>query len=77
MFITLSQWYYHSSMCGYQTKPVIVNLEEVSEVKEVYDPYHNMDGSLVVMKNGNSINVREDIVTISKRMQAATERYES
>lgn len=69
MFLTLSEWYYHSSMCGYQTKTILVNIDEISEIAETHDPYHNMDGSYVAMKNGNHHNVREDIVTITNLME--------
>ena len=73
MFIALSQWYYHGSTCGYQTKPLLVNADEISSISDVFDNYHNMDGSLIIMKNGTSYNVREDVVTISRIMQAAVE----
>ena len=71
MFIKLDEWYYHSSMCGYQTKPLIVNIDEISDVQEKYDPNHNIDGSIVNMKNGNHYNVKQPFQKIIKMMENA------
>lgn len=73
MFITLNEWYYHGNGCGYQTKPVAVNTDEISDVNEVRDPYHNTDGSVVNLKNGRHYNVKEDF---NKIMGMLAERWE-
>jgi hypothetical protein len=50
MFIRLHEWYYHGSGCGYQTKPVAINTEEISNFNETFDPYHNQDGTTITLK---------------------------
>lgn len=76
MIMTLNEWYYHGSTCGYQTKLLFINTDEISSINEVFDPYHNMNGSQIVMKNGTKFNVKEDAVTIAKLTQQVAERRE-
>lgn len=76
MFITLNEWYYHSSTCGYQTKPVAVNTDEISDVNEVRDPYHNTDGSAVNLKNGRHYNVKEELREVMEMIAKAERREE-
>lgn len=71
MFIILNEWYYHNSICGYRTKPVAVNTDEISDVNEVIDPYHNKDGSAVNLKNGRHYNVKEEFREVMKMIARA------
>ena len=73
MFITLNQWYCRNSTYGY-TKTILVNVDEISEIAETHDPYHNADGSYIAMKNGNHYNVKEDVTDIARRIQEIAER---
>lgn len=58
MFIKLNEWYYHSSMCGYQTRPLIVNVEEISDFHETND-VNNCRAVKLSLKNGRTYNVKE------------------
>lgn len=66
--IILSEWYYHSGI-GYLTRRLIINSSEISDMHESYDPYHNMDGTVVYMKNGNQYNVKEKINDIMEMIE--------
>ena len=60
MFIQLHEWYYHSSMCGYQTRPLAVNTEEISdfhETREIDRGYCN--AVKISLKNGRTYCVKE------------------
>lgn len=58
MFIQLNEWYYHSSMCGYQTRPLAINVDEISDFQE-----YKMEDvgyvSLIALKNGRTHCVKE------------------
>lgn len=60
MFIKLNEWYYHSSMCGYQTRPLIVNVEEISDFHETSDVDRGYCRAVKLsLKNGRTYNVKE------------------
>lgn len=60
MFIKLNEWYYHSSMCGYQTRPLIVNVEEISDFHETNDIDRGYTEAVKIsLKNGRTYNVKE------------------
>ena len=60
MFIQLNEWYYHSSMCGYQTRPLVVNVDEISDFHETNDVDRGYcDAVKISLKNGRIYNVKE------------------
>lgn len=60
MFIRLNEWYYHSSMCGYQTRPLIVNVNEISDFHETNDMGTGYYQAVKIsLKNGRTYNVKE------------------
>lgn len=69
MLIMLNEWYYHNSQCGYQTRPLAINVDEISEIHETNDPYHNIDGCFISLKNGKYYNVKEGFLDVMNRIQ--------
>lgn len=60
MFIQLNEWYYHSSMCGYQTRPLVINTEEISDFHETQDIDRGYCKAVKIsLKNGRTYNVKE------------------
>ena len=61
MFIQLNEWYYHGNMCGYQTRPLIINTEEISDFHETIDDrgYCEYVTVTISLKNGRTYNVKE------------------
>lgn len=60
MFIQLNEWYYHSSMCGYQTRPLIVNVDEISDFHETNDVDRGYcEATKISLRNGKTYNVKE------------------
>ena len=57
--IQLSEWYYYRG--SYCTKGLVINTTEISEVIEIDDPYRNISGSIICMKNGNNYRVKEPL----------------
>lgn len=66
MFIQLHEYYYDSRCCGYQTKLTAVNTDEISDFHETVDPYHNIDGVTLSLKNGRTYQVKESYKEIMK-----------
>lgn len=71
MFIQLNEWYYHSSMCGYQTRPLVVNLDEISDFHETNDVDRGYCKAVTIsLKNGNTYNVKETVKDIKDILKA-------
>ena len=49
MLIMLNEWYYHNSQCGYQTRPLAINVDDIIEIHETNDPYQNIEGCFISM----------------------------
>lgn len=69
MFIRLNEWYYHSSMCGYQTRPLAVNVDEISDFRETND-IDSCNAVKISLKNGRTYCVKESYKEILEAVMA-------
>lgn len=73
MFIQLDEWYYHSSMCGYKTRPLVINVDEISDFHETDDVDRGYkDAVKISLKNGRTYNVKETVKEIIEIMEKIT-----
>lgn len=71
MFIQLNEWYYHSSMCGYQTRPLIINADEISDFHETDDVDRGYRAAVKIsLKNGRTYNVKGTVDEIVAKISA-------
>lgn len=60
MFIKLNEWYYDSYCHGYGTRPLAVNVDEISDFHDTDDVDRGYRSAVKIsLKNGRVYNVKE------------------